>query len=111
MISVSVSLPEKACPKEFSDHRPVALTSIVMKTLERLMFQQLTKSVGGNLDTYQIAYKRNRTTHNGAVSLIHLILKHLDKPKSTARALFLDFTELFLGKYLANSVAEFISDK
>ena len=60
-----------------------------MKTLERIVVQQL------KLDTYQFAYKRNRGTEDAVVTLIRLILKHLDKPKTTARALFLDFTSAF----------------
>lgn len=74
------------------DYRPVALNPVVMKTLERIVVQPLTKSAGSKLDTSQFAYKQNHSTEDAVVTLIHLILKHLDKPKTTARVLFLDFT-------------------
>ena len=90
-----IPLPKKTCPKELGDYRPVALTPTVMKSLERIVIQQLTKSVEDKLDIFQFAYKRNRSTEDAVVTLIHFILKHLDKPKCTARALFLDFTSAF----------------
>ncbi len=47
------------------------------------------------LDSQQFAYKHNRSTEDAVVTLMHLILKHLYNPKTTARALFLDFTSAF----------------
>ncbi len=38
-----VPLPQKACPKESGDYRPVALTPVLMKTLERILVQHLTE--------------------------------------------------------------------
>ena len=90
-----IPLPKIKCPKEPGDYRPVALTPVIMKVLEKIVVGQLTKSVGGELDLYQFAYKQNRSTEDAVVALTHLILQHLDKPKNTARALFLDFTSAF----------------
>lgn len=63
-----------------------------MKSLEKIVVKLLLKSVEGKSDTYQFAYKQNHTTEDAVVTLLHLILKHLDKHKTTAWAhLFLDF--------------------
>lgn len=51
--------------------------------------------MGDKLDSQQFAYKHNRSTEDAVVTLMHLILKHLDQTKTAARALFLDFTSAF----------------
>ena len=73
----------------------MALTPIIMKSLERIVIQQLTKFVEDKLNIFQFAYKRNRSTEDAVVTLIHFILKHLDKPKCKAGALFFDFISAF----------------
>ncbi len=40
-----VPLPKKTCLKEPVDYRPGAVTSVLMKALERLLVQHLTQSV------------------------------------------------------------------
>lgn len=66
-----------------------------MKSLEKIVVKLLLKSVEGKSDTYQFAYKQNHSTEDAVVTLLHLILKHLDKPKTIAQALFLDFNYTF----------------
>ena len=43
----------------FSDFGPVALTPIVMKCFERIMWHRLLKETNGKPDPLQFAYKRN----------------------------------------------------
>ena len=47
------------------------------------------------VDPYQFAYKQGCGTENAVTTLVHLIAKHLDKHKTYARALFLDFSSAF----------------
>lgn len=42
--------------------------------------------MGDKLDSQQFAYKHNRSTEDAVVTLMHLILKHLDQTKTSARA-------------------------
>ncbi len=56
------------------------------------MVEQLLKSVEGNLDTCQFAYKQYCSNYVVVVTLVPLILKHLI---NIAQALFLDFTSVF----------------
>lgn len=46
------------------------------------MVKQLLNSVEGKLDTYKFPYKQNLSTEHAVVTLFHLMLKHLDKPKT-----------------------------
>ena len=43
----------------------------------------------------QFAYRQGRGTDDAVNTVVHLILKHLDKPKAYARLLFIDFSLAF----------------
>ncbi|KAL2103161.1 hypothetical protein ACEWY4_000029 [Coilia grayii] len=88
-------IPKKKCPKEYNDYRPIALTSVIMKSLEKIIVQHLNRQMGGLQDPYQFAYKQGRSTEDAVVALTHIISKHLDKPNTYARALFIDFSSAF----------------
>ena len=82
-------VPKKTCPKENNDYRPVALTSIVMKCLERIVACKLRLYVQDYLDPFQFAYRQGRGTDDAVNTAVHLILKHLDKPKANVRLVFI----------------------
>ena len=88
-------VPKKTCPKENNDYRPVAFTSIVMNCLERIVACKLWLDVQDYLDPFQYAYRQGRGTYDAVNTVVHLILKHLDKPKAYARLLFIDFSSAF----------------
>ena len=81
--------------KENNDYRHVALTSIVMKCLERIMACKLRVDVQDCLDPFQFAYRQGRGTDDAVNTVVHLILKHLDKPKAYARLVFIDLSSAF----------------
>ena len=87
-------LTKKTCPKENNGYIPVALTSILMKCLERLVACKLKLDVQDYLDPFQF-YRQGRGTDDGVNTLVHLILKHLDKPTTYVRLLFIDFSSAF----------------
>lgn len=59
------------------------------------MFYHLNVAIFNSQDPFQFAYRQGRSTED-AVTLVHLISKHLDSnPKSYARGLFLDFSSAF----------------
>ena len=93
--SYIASVPKIICPKENNDYRPVELTSIVMKCLECLVACKLRLDVQDYLDPFQYAYRQGRETYDAVNTVVHLILKHLDKPKAYARLLFIDFSLAF----------------
>lgn len=65
--------------------RACVLTSIVMKSLEKIMIGNLHTDVQQFLDPYQFAYKEKRGTDDPISTIVHLILKHLESPVAYAR--------------------------
>ncbi|KAK3548324.1 hypothetical protein QTP70_010182 [Hemibagrus guttatus] len=62
-----------------NDYRPVALTSVVMKSFERLVLAYLKNIIGPLLDPLQFAYRANRSMDDAVNMGLHFILQHLDK--------------------------------
>lgn len=79
---------KKSCSKE-NNFRPVALTSIVMKSLERIMVGKSPEEVEHLWCLYQFAYNKGRN------STTHLILKHLEDSSAYARLMVKDFSSTF----------------
>ena len=73
----------------------MALTSNVVKSMERIVTGELGREVEPSLDQYQFAYCRNRSTSDAISTILHLILKHNESTKAYARLLFIDFSSAF----------------
>uniref|UniRef100_A0A8B9GXH1 Reverse transcriptase domain-containing protein n=1 Tax=Astyanax mexicanus TaxID=7994 RepID=A0A8B9GXH1_ASTMX len=93
--SCLVPVPKKNRPSELNDFRPVALTSHLMKTLERLFLCLLRPQVQHAQDCLQFAYRAGVGVEDAILYLLHRAHSHLDKGKSTVRILFLDFSSAF----------------
>ena len=90
-----VPVPKKPSPAVMNDYRPVALTSIPFKCLERLVLRRLLEVTRPHQDPMQFAYSPNRSTDDAIATMLHAVLEHLDKPKTYARILFADFSSAF----------------
>ena len=86
---------KKPRPSQNNDYRPVALTSLVMTCLERLLLRRISTKTSQFQDPHQFADRRNRSTEDAILTLVHHAQKHLDTPKTSARILFLDFSSAF----------------
>ncbi len=93
--SIVVPVAKTKSPKELNDLRPVALTSLVMKTFERLVKQILIDKVQSQLDPMQFAYRMNRGVEDATITLFNYLYKHLEGTKTHARLLFADFSSAF----------------
>ena len=93
--STIIPVPKKANAKALNDYRPVALTSILCKCMERVVCNQLTASVADHMDPLQFAYRVGRGVDDATSTLLNIILSHLDKPTTFCRVLFMDFTSAF----------------
>lgn len=71
--AISIPVAKTSCPKENNDFRPVAQTSIVMKSLERIMVGKSCAEVEHLLDPHQFAYNRGRGTDDALNSTTHLM--------------------------------------
>ena len=94
--NVSPCLLKQKCSASYlNDYRPVALTSVVMKMLKRLVLQFLKSIIDPMLDRFQFAYCANRSVDD-AVSLgLFYVLKHLEGPDTFTRILFVDYSSAF----------------
>ncbi len=93
--STIIPVPKKPKITGLNDYRPVALTSVVMKSFERLVLAYLKASTGPLLDPLQFAYRANRSVDDAVNMGLHFILQHLDRPGTYVRILFVDFSSAF----------------
>ncbi len=93
--SCLVPVPKTPRPCGSKDYRPVALTSHIMKTLERLVLEQLRPLVKPHLDPLQFAYQPQLGVEDAIIFLLNRVYSHLDQPASTVRVMFFDFSSAF----------------
>ena len=80
----------------FNDHRPIALTSVVIKCFKRLVKDFICSSTPGSLDPLQFAYRPYRSTDDAISHVLHTTLSHLDEGNGNyARLLFIDYSSAF----------------
>ena len=82
-------------PKDPKDFRPIVLTSNIMKCLESIMKKYIWETTNNLKDPMQFAYCKNRSVQDTTLLLLNEVNKHLDKPNSQIRALFIDFSLAF----------------
>ncbi|TKS65807.1 putative RNA-directed DNA polymerase from transposon BS [Collichthys lucidus] len=93
--SCVVPVPKTPRPKEPNHFRPVALTSHLMKTMERIILQHLRPLVGAQLDPLQFADQPGIGVEDAVIYLLHRSLLHLEDSRSTVRVMFFDFSSAF----------------
>ncbi|KAK3507530.1 hypothetical protein QTP70_028078, partial [Hemibagrus guttatus] len=101
--STIIPIPKKPKITGLNDYRPVALTSVVMKSFEILVLAYLKNITGPLLDPLQFAYRANRSVDDAVNMGLHFILQHLDKSGTCeavrhvrhVRLLFVDFSSAF----------------
>ncbi|KAM3872975.1 laminin subunit beta-4 [Diretmus argenteus] len=93
--STIIPIPKRAKVTSLNDYRPVALTSVVMKVLERLVLACLKSITDPVLDPLQFTYRANRSTDDAVNMALHYVLEHLDSAGNYTRILFVDFSSAF----------------
>ena len=93
--STVIPVPKKPKINSLNDFRPVALTPIAMKVLERFILSYLKSVTDEQMDPHQFAYRANRSVEDAVALALHYVLKHLDAPKTYARLLFIDYSSAF----------------
>ena len=78
-----------------NDLRPVALTSVPFKCLEKLVLSSILPVCSPCLDPLQFAYKAKRGVEDAITIFTNNLYSHLDTPKSYVRTLFIDFSSAF----------------
>ena len=93
--SCLVPVPKETTPSGLSDYGPVALTSHVMKVLERLVLAHLRPQVKSSLDPLQFAYQPHLGVDDAIIYLLQRAHSHLDQAGRTVRITFFDFSSAF----------------
>ncbi|KAI3354613.1 hypothetical protein L3Q82_019117 [Scortum barcoo] len=87
--------PKTSHPKEPNHFRPVALTSHLMKALERIVLRHLRPLVSPNMDPLQFAYQPGIGVDDAVIYLLQRSLSHLEDAGNTVRITFFDFSSAF----------------
>jgi hypothetical protein len=91
-----VPVSKKPLPVCDNDLRPVTLTAILSKSLERVGLDLMLPYVIEDMDPLQFAYIKGRSTEDAICTVMHNITQHLDaRPSHTVRVLFIDFSSAF----------------
>ena len=78
-----------------NDLRLVALTSVAMKCLEKIVLKNFLPFCQPHLDNFQFAYKARRGVEDAILFFTNNVYSHLDRPKGYIRTLFVDFSSAF----------------
>ncbi len=90
-----IPIPKSKNSNELKEFRPVALISLVMKILEKILKNITVSFIKGKLGPLQFAYQPNKGVEDAKIFLMDTVYKHLEKPRSHARLLFADFSSAF----------------
>ena len=90
-----IPVPKTSNISQMNDLRPVALTPVIMKCLEKIVLSYVIPFVNSSLDPLQFAYKPKRSVEDAILYFTSNIYRHLDTPKSYVRTLFVDFSSAF----------------
>ena len=93
--SCIVPVPKKSNITRLNDYRPVALTSVIMKVLEKFVLNYLRSVTKSISDPHQFAYRSNRSVDDAVALGVHHMLQHLETPRSYVRMLFVDYSSAF----------------
>ncbi|TWW62767.1 hypothetical protein D4764_04G0014140 [Takifugu flavidus] len=93
--SCLVPVPKKTHPVAPSDYRPIALTSHIMKVMERLVLSHLRPLVSPFQDPLQFAYQPKVGVDDAVIYLLKRAYSSLDRLNTTVRVMFFDFSSAF----------------
>ncbi len=93
--AIIIPVPKKPAADSLNDYRPIALTSVVAKCLERLVLRHIKASLPPTFDPYQFAYRANRSTEDAIAKALHKALEHLEHRGTYIRMLFIDYSSVF----------------
>jgi hypothetical protein len=89
-----VPVPKSEKVSCLNDYCPVALTSVAMKCIERLVMAHNTITLE-TLDPLQFPYRANRSTDDAISTALQTAHSHQDKSNTYVRMLFIDYTSAF----------------
>ncbi|KAI3364710.1 hypothetical protein L3Q82_011478 [Scortum barcoo] len=107
--SCVVPVPKTSRPKEPNHFRPVALTSHLMKALERIVLRHLRPLVSPNMDPLQFAYQPGIGVDDAVIYLLQRSLSHLEDAGNTETLVKLE--RAGVSDQLAAWVTNYLTDR
>ena len=62
---------------------------------KKVLCKHLKCDVADRLDPFQFAYNASKSVEDASLTLLNLVMQHLEKAKSYFRVLFVDFSSTF----------------
>ena len=94
--AIIIPIPKVASPRSLNELRPISLTSIVSKILERAILLRTASFFRETITNDQFAYRRHSSTTSALVHMTHYWLKNLnDNPGSALRIIAIDYSKAF----------------
>lgn len=93
--SIIVPVAKVPSPKGLNDYCPVALTSLAMKGLEKIIKRSLVAMSQSVIDPLQFAYHPGKGVEDAMATLLDQVVGHLEGTKTHALATFIDFSSAF----------------
>lgn len=90
-----VPVPKESPPTCLNDHRPAALTPVIMMCFERVLPHYVPSSIPVTMDPLH-AYRPNRSTSGTIAAAVHISRSHLENKDSSIRMLFVDYNLVIL---------------
>ena len=90
---VIVLVPKESHPCSPNNYRPIALTSHIMKILERLLLVHFSKQASTFENPLQFAYCCGIEVEDAIIHLLQRTHSHLDKPGHTSRIMLILFLQ------------------
>lgn len=87
---------KKGDTKNLNNYRPISITNIIAKILEKIIYNRLTNYLEKNniIDEKQFGFKKGGSTENALLKTIHTIQKELNNKKIVV-VIFYDLTKAF----------------
>ena len=95
---------QKSIVSSITDLRPVALTSVAMKSCERLILTCFKKLTTSFVDDLQFAYRKDRNTEDAILFTLDKLYSHLEDSRSgkvSARIMLLFCIQYYTTSYLS----------
>ena len=88
-------MPKLGQTVELNYYRPVALTSHIMKTLERLLVRRMRLQVAEDLNPLKFTYQKHIVVEDAILYMLHRVYAYLDVSGSYVRIMFFYFSSAF----------------
>lgn len=88
-------VPKTVHPREPNNFRLLSLTSDLMKTMEKIILNNLQLLVRQRLGPLQFTYQSDFGVDDTVIFLLHRSISCLEKPGSTVQVMIFDFSSVF----------------